>query len=99
VGVRRRATVAAGRGGFGSVLRGAVTVSGHCRRALARSRGSGSCREAEERRGGPGLFLPFSQVSRAGSGQGGCGVDREVVYRNIGYTYEYEHVRRRRHQQ
>jgi hypothetical protein len=61
VGVRWRATVAAGRGGFGSVRRGEVTVSRHCRRALARSRGSVSCREAEGKERGSGpfpLFLP-----------------------------------------
>jgi hypothetical protein len=61
VGVRRRATVAAGRGGFGSMRRGEVTASGHCRHALARSRRSVSSREAEGKERGPGpfpLFLP-----------------------------------------
>jgi hypothetical protein len=52
-----------------------------------------------EKERGPAFFLLFSRVSRMGSGPVRCGVDREVVYGIVGYTYEYEHIRRRRHQQ
>jgi hypothetical protein len=34
----------------------------------------------KERRGGPGCFSTFFRVSRPGSGQGGCGVDRGELY-------------------
>jgi hypothetical protein len=73
VGIRRHATVAAGRGGFGSVRRGEITASGHCRSALARSRGSVSSREAERKERGSGpfpLFLP-GLTGRVRAGEAG----------------------------
>jgi hypothetical protein len=53
------ATSTPGAAALGACWRGEVLASGYCRHALACSRGSVSCREAEGKERGSGLFLHF----------------------------------------
>jgi hypothetical protein len=70
---------------LGACWRGEVMASGHCGHALASSRRSVACREAEGQGEGSGRVLPlFFHVSRPGSGQGRRGIDRGGVH---GYGY------------
>jgi hypothetical protein len=89
-----------GAAALGACGGGEVTTSRHCRRALASSRRSEVCREAEGKGEGSGLFPPFlpglSDGVRAGSHEGSIAEGLGDV---VGYTYKYEHVRQRRHQQ
>jgi hypothetical protein len=48
-----------GAAALGACWRGEVMASGHCGHALASSRRSASCREAEGKERGSGLFPPF----------------------------------------
>jgi hypothetical protein len=73
-GVWRRAMEKPGAAALGACWRGKVMASGHCGHALASSRRSASCREAEGEERGPGRFSPFPSMSHSpGRGRGGWG--------------------------
>jgi hypothetical protein len=62
-----------GAAALGACWRGVVMASGHCGHALASSRRSASCREAEGKERGSGLFPPFLPclTPRVGIGEAG----------------------------
>jgi hypothetical protein len=63
-----------GAAALGACWRGKVMASGHCGQALASSRRSASCREAEGKERGSRLFPPFPSMSHGpGRGRGGWG--------------------------
>jgi hypothetical protein len=79
MGVWRRARAKPGAVALGACWRGLVSASGHCGQALARSRRSASCREAEgKERGVQAVSSVSFHVSRPGSGQRGLVLDRGV---------------------
>jgi hypothetical protein len=59
-----------GTAALGACWRGEVMTSGHCGHALASSRRSASCREAEGKERGSGLFPPFLPCLTARVGAG-----------------------------
>jgi hypothetical protein len=60
-----------GTAALGACWRGELMSSGYCRHALACSRGLASCREAEGKERGSGLFLLLSSGSHGrGPGRG-----------------------------
>jgi hypothetical protein len=73
-GVWRRARAKPGAAALGACWRGKVLASGHCGHALASSRRSASCREAEGKERGSGLFPPFlpSLTARVGAEEAGA---------------------------